>query len=67
MTTFYPQSNFSASGQTSPPPVILPAEIYGLLLSVYQLHEFLLWGPMSGEFLPFIQKVREAKGLSKDA
>ena len=45
---------------------MMPAEMYGILLSVFQLYEFLLWGPMSGEFFPLIQKVRAAKGLSKD-
>ena len=47
--------------------VSVPAEIYALLLSVYQLHDILLWGPLSGVYLPLVQEVRASKGLRNDA
>ena len=65
MTTYFPHPSSSAGGKH--PAVSVPTEIYALLLSVFQLHDILLWGPMSGEYLPLVQRVRASKGLRNDA
>ena len=49
------------------PAVSVPTEIYALLLSIFQLHEILTWGPMNGEYLPLVQRVRALNGLRYDA
>ena len=63
MTTYFPHPSSSTSGKY--PAVSVPTEIYALLLSVYQLHDILLWGPLSGAYLPLVQKVRSSNGLRK--
>ena len=65
MTTYFQHPSPSMSGKH--PAVSVPTEIYALLLSVFQLHDILLWGPLSGEYLPLVQKVRSSKGLRNDA
>ena len=61
MTTYFPHP----SGKS--PSVSVPTEIYALLLSIFQLHEILTWGPMNGEYLPLVQRVRALNGLRYDA
>ena len=55
------------NGKYSYPAVSVPSEIYALLLSIFQLQNILLWGPMSGEYLPLVQRIRASNDLRKDA
>ena len=45
----------------------MSTKVYSLLLSIFQLHEVFTWGPINGEYLPLVQKVRSSKGLRNDA